>query len=176
MNKFFYFISVCIIIAGCDLKSKNENANAKNDSTTGVITAPSTEQNSLSQESTAAPVTVDSTGKLSLYGTWVMHAYNSTIQDRAEYPTGMPYITLDSAEKKISGFAGCNAVKGSFEIAGNQLSFSAFAKSDNKCSVQKAEDAFMSFFSGKRQSFEFISGFLYFRGSEGKNFTFRKLQ
>jgi heat shock protein HslJ len=175
MNKLFYFISVCIITAGCDLKSKSESESKKADSAASAIPSPAatSDQTALSP---MPPVTTDSTGKLRLYGTWVMHAYNSTIQDRAEYPTGMPYITLDSATKKISGFSGCNGIDGSFTIDGNQLLISINTKSDNKCSLQKTEDAFISFFSGKKQGFEFIQGMLYFRGSNGKNFTFRKIQ
>jgi heat shock protein HslJ len=192
MNKIFYAAAICFIIASCDLsKSQSEETQTYNTSNPGTtvpdpagttannstpVQSSSPVQNVQPQEQATTPATNTSAVKMSIYGTWVLHAYNSTIQDKAEYPRGLPYMTIDSANKKISGFAGCNGIEGTYSIAGNQISISSLTKGDVKCNAQKADDAFMSFFSGKTQGFEFIESFLYFRGTDGKNFTFRKIQ
>jgi len=187
MNKVFYLIAFCFFIVSCDLsKSQSEETPTNTAPNPATPTETTTNNSTPVQESSPqsvqpqtqpiAPVTNTSAVKMSIYGTWVLHAYNSTIQDRAEYPRGLPYMTIDSTNKKISGFAGCNGVEGTYSISGSQISISTLTKGDVKCNAQKADDAFVSFFSGKTQGFEFIESFLYFRGADGKNFTFRKIQ
>ena len=180
MNRYICFVSICIFLIACNGKSENKDEAIMNDSisstttaTTSTLTPP--EQTKL-PEPTVPAITKDSTGKLSLYGVWVLHAYNSIIQYPSEYPSGLPYIKLDSATNTISGFAGCNGISGSFMVSGKQLAFSRITNSNLKCNQQKVEDEFMAFFSEKRQGFEFVQGFLYFRGAGGKNFTFRQIQ
>jgi heat shock protein HslJ len=187
MNKIFYFVAICFLSTGCDLsKSQSEEATTNTETAntasptqaqpnSGTTNASSPVQNVQPQTQATTPVTSELKTKMSIYGTWVLHAFNSTIQDKTEYPGGLPYMAIDSASKKISGFAGCNGIEGTFEISGNQISISPLTKGDAKCD-KKSEEAFMSFFSGKKQGFEFVQEFLYFRGADGKNFTYRKIQ
>jgi heat shock protein HslJ len=178
MNKFLNFIIICVLIAGCDLKSKSETEDQKTDGKVEVITAPASPVNSQPVQQSPTSVTTENNPdvKTSLYGVWVLQAQNNAILDPAEYKSGMPYIRFDSATRKISGSTGCRGINGSFEISRNRLSTSVISLSEGKCGLEKFENFFISFFSAKNQVYEFRSGLLFFPGADGKNFTFRKIQ
>jgi heat shock protein HslJ len=177
MNKFLRFVIICAVTVGCDLKSKNETESQKIDSNIVITPAPApVNPQAVQQSPTPLATEKNSDLKTSFYGVWVLQAQNSTILDPAEYKSGMPYIRFDSATRKISGSTGCRAIDGNFEISGDRLTTSVISLSEGKCDLEKFENAFIAFFSAKRQVYELRSGLLYFPGSDGKNFTFRKIQ
>lgn len=178
MNKFLSFVIICSIVSGCDSKSKTETESQQSDSNTVVIPTPSSPVNPNPVQQSTTPVVTEniSDAKTSIYGVWVLQAQNSTILDPAEYTSGMPYIRFDSATRKISGSTGCRGIDGNFEISGNLLSTSAINLSEGKCDQEKFENAFLVFFSAKKQEYRFVSGLLFFPGNDGRNFTFRKIQ
>jgi len=44
-----------------------------------------------------------------------------------------PHITLQGAEPRVSGFAGCNQISGGYTLAGDQLSFGQMAMTKRAC-------------------------------------------
>jgi len=178
MNKLLSFVIICTITGSCDLKQKSETENQKTDSSEIIIPATASPVNAQPDQQSPGTVATENTSdaNASLYGVWVLQAQNSTILDPSEYKSGMPYIRFDSVTRKISGSTGCRGIDGSFEISANHLTTSVISLSEGKCDLEKFENAFLAFFSAKKQVYEFRSGLLYFPGSDGKNFTFRKIQ
>jgi copper homeostasis protein (lipoprotein) len=79
-----------------------------------------------------------------------------------------PHLVLDSRDHRVSGFGGCNRLKGSFEIEGRSITFSRMASTKMACIPGgDMEKAFLSALE-KTTSFDKTAHHLEFLDGEGR--------
>lgn len=87
---------------------------------------PSTEKETLTRIGTNPPQ------QASLNDSWVLKTLNK-IDAVNSFNGDLPKIEFNDADKKISGFGGCNQINGSYQTVGNQISIGPLISTRKAC-------------------------------------------
>lgn len=103
----------------------------------------------------------------SLEGTWELNYISGPrIAFDGLYPDRKPEITFDVANKRLSGYTGCNSFNGPLNVTGNKIDFSQPMAMTKKACMGKGEPVFLKTLSGitsyditeEGKTLQFISG------------------
>lgn len=98
-------------------------------------------------------------GDYRLQNIWSLQQIDGDRIDPRHYPDGVPTLELEMDGKRVSGFAGCNRYFGTFELAGQQLSFSPMGSTRMACpSTMQLESRFLEILSGQKLHYTFSAG------------------
>lgn len=76
---------------------------------------------------------------------WVLTAIEGVEVSDAGFPDNKPWIMFDSAEKRVTGFAGCNRLSGFYSgDNSSSISFSAMATTKIACPAMQSEQMFLA--------------------------------
>ncbi|MEJ7740756.1 MAG: META domain-containing protein [Chitinophagaceae bacterium] len=79
------------------------------------------------------------TNSAGLHGKWVF--VSSTEKDLGIiHENNLPNLVFDYVEKSVSGSTGCNTIKGSFNVEGDQLTFGPMISTKKACTDMQVEN------------------------------------
>ncbi len=112
-----------------------------------------------------------------LHDIWVLEEANGQkILNEMLNEKGSPVIEFHVEESRLSGFAGCNNMNGSFYRAGkNVLHFESFAMTRMMCPEMKLEDLIAKSVSGRRMKYEIKDLKLTLKGYDDTELIFKKI-
>ena len=88
-------------------------------------------------------------GKYGLDDVWILEKINGVTIDFPE-DKKRPFITIDTGEKSISGFGGCNNFHGNAELVKNRIVTGNILSTKMACmDIQETENEFLKVLSGK---------------------------
>ena len=112
-----------------------------------------------------------------LHDIWVLiEANGQEIEDDMLNDKGSPTFEFYVEEGRLSGYAGCNNLNGSFYRAGKDvLHFDPLAMTRMMCPEMKLEDIITQSVAGKRMKYEIKDLKLALRGYDGTELIFKKV-
>ncbi|MFV0432234.1 MAG: META domain-containing protein [Alphaproteobacteria bacterium] len=112
--------------------------------------------------------------KESLNGTFVLYAFDDGKEIPIPADKSWPTFKLNPEDKTITGFAGCNNIRGSFEASKNKITFGAIAATKKACFNDEFEPKILPLFT-KINSFERKDNLLTLKENDKILMTWRKL-
>lgn len=100
----------------------------------------------------AEPITYEGCGQYlsdeRLEGDWQLERINETQLDSADFMKGLPQLSFDLSEKRVSGHTGCNNVAGSIEVQGQRIAFAPMIATKMACPGMEFEQDYLRWFAG----------------------------
>jgi heat shock protein HslJ len=93
---------------------------------------------------------------------WILESVGNIEISKNSFPKGIPYILLSLAEKKLTGFDGCNNISSSFEVIGNSIKFNNISGTTQSCKNPAVQKIFAAKIAHNTLSYYFKDGKLFF--------------
>ena len=113
---------------------------------------------------------------VSLENFWVLESVNNELLNPDAFTAGLPYMQINLAERKVSGYAGCNGMNGSVTRQGNNILFGKITTSKNSCNNIDFENRYLKDLSGQKIAYTIQNGKLFLKASPGTEYIYRKIQ
>ena len=102
-----------------------------------------------------------------LKGKWTLKSLGGRDVSAADFARELPYMEFDAAQKRMTGYDGCNRTGGNYTIAGNTLKFAGLFSTRMACATRRG-DEFAAFLSGNTFTYSITKGELVLAGANGK--------
>lgn len=181
---FFLFL-----VIACNQAQNNSDADKKIGPTDTVsISAPRPDTISINNpppvadtatKKTLADTTSKNTGAArheSLQNFWALETVDGKSLDPKNFPGGTPYLQLNLAQNKASGFAGCNSMNGSFKVEGSMISFGKLATTKSTCNMKEFENNYVNNLSGHKVHYVLQAGRLVLTTEQKNVYVYHKMQ
>jgi heat shock protein HslJ len=110
-----------------------------------------------------------------IHDIWVLDSINSQKVDFKQFPHGLPTLEFKLEDGKLSGFAGCNYLNGSYYRVGKEMQFSELALTMKSCVDVAGEIKFISMLNKKRYSYKIADGILALEHRDKTKLIFKKV-
>ena len=92
---------------------------------------------------------------------WILESVNNKILNPADFTKGLPHISFNLLEKKLTGTDGCNNISTGIEVEGNRIKFAPVASTKISCKNNSIQKIFSEKISNQTASYFFREGKLY---------------
>jgi heat shock protein HslJ len=125
----------------------------------------------------ATPVTYEGCGQYlsdpRLEGSWQLERINETELDSANFMKGLPQLSFDLSQRRVSGHTGCNSVAGSIEVQGKRIAFAPMIATKMACPGMEFEHDYLRWFTGP-VAYTIKDSELYLMVSADSTFIYRR--
>lgn len=133
----------------------------------------------LNKASAAADTTTKKTEKPvreNLQNFWALETVDGKPLAPKDFPGGTPYLQLSLTKNTVSGYAGCNSIKGSIKVEGATITFGELATTKSTCGMQEFENNYLNSLSGHKVHYALQVGRLVLTTEQNKVFIYHKMQ
>jgi hypothetical protein len=77
--------------------------------------------------------------KPELHNTWILEQLDDTLLNKKDFGNGLPEVTLNLIDKKMSGYDGCNNIGSDITVQGNRIQFGNIFSTRKFCMGVRSE-------------------------------------
>src|SRR3712207_3795710 len=79
-----------------------------------------------------------------LNGNWVLELWQDQPLGAGEFSRGLPQLTFDVSQNRVSGHTGCNRLNGTVTVQGDHIAFGRLATTRMACVGASVEQPFLA--------------------------------
>ena len=89
-----------------------------------------------------------------LSNTWVLQRLQDQTLEAGQFARGLPQLTLDEGQHRVTGHTSCNRMSGTLTVAGDQITFSRLVTTKMACAGESVEQPFLSLLNDTTLTFK----------------------